>query len=207
MVAAARARTPNVGCLTATRRLTGRVGGAEGAGGSGCGRHSGTSGKRRLAICASSGSTRTSSGLMTSSFIRLPILQRCGGSLPLARFAWLTRLPMRSGAAGTFYFPRRDDLMISVDLEQALATGHVLAAISALGAGAAVLLIPKGTHTHRVIGTVYVFALVARECGGAVVASRGHLWCIPCAGSRQPGHDRCRALASSPRQEIADGHR
>lgn len=50
--------------------------------------------------------------------------------------------------------------MISVDVEQALATGHVAAALSALGAGAAVLLTPKGTHTHRVIGTVYVTALV-----------------------------------------------
>ena len=36
-----------------------------------------------------------------------------------------------------------------------LATGH-----SALGAGAAVLVRPKGTHTHRVIGAVYVSALV-----------------------------------------------
>jgi uncharacterized membrane protein len=45
-------------------------------------------------------------------------------------------------------------------LEQALATGHVLAALSALGAGAAVLLVPKGTHTHRAIGASYVFALV-----------------------------------------------
>jgi len=35
-----------------------------------------------------------------------------------------------------------------------------LAALSALGAGAAVLLLPKGTHSHRVIGTVYVLALV-----------------------------------------------
>jgi uncharacterized membrane protein len=50
--------------------------------------------------------------------------------------------------------------MISADLEQALATAHVLAALSALGAGAAVLLLPKGTHTHRVTGTVYVLALV-----------------------------------------------
>jgi uncharacterized membrane protein len=55
---------------------------------------------------------------------------------------------------------RRGDLMISADLEQALATGHVLAAFSALGAGVAVLLSPKGTRTHRVIGTVYVLALV-----------------------------------------------
>ena len=55
---------------------------------------------------------------------------------------------------------RRGELMISVDWEQALATGHVLAAVSALLAGAAVLLLPpKGTHAHRVIGTVYVLAL------------------------------------------------
>ena len=47
-----------------------------------------------------------------------------------------------------------------MDLEQAFATTHVLAAFSALGAGAAVLLLPKGTHIHRVIGTVYVLALV-----------------------------------------------
>jgi uncharacterized membrane protein len=45
-------------------------------------------------------------------------------------------------------------------MEQALATYHVVAAVSALGAGAAVLLFPKGTHTHRVIGAVYVLALV-----------------------------------------------
>ena len=50
--------------------------------------------------------------------------------------------------------------MIALDWEQALATGHVLAAVSALLVGAAVLLLPKGTHTHRVIGTVYVLALV-----------------------------------------------
>ena len=50
--------------------------------------------------------------------------------------------------------------MISLDLEQALAAGHVLAAFSALGTGAAVLLLPKGTHTHRVVGTVYVLALL-----------------------------------------------
>ena len=50
--------------------------------------------------------------------------------------------------------------MIALDWEQALATGHVLAAVSALLVGAAVLLVPKGTHTHRVIGTVYVLALV-----------------------------------------------
>jgi uncharacterized membrane protein len=47
-----------------------------------------------------------------------------------------------------------------VDGEQALATGHVVAAFSALAAGAAVLPLPKGTHTHRVIGTTYVIALV-----------------------------------------------
>ena len=50
--------------------------------------------------------------------------------------------------------------MISVEWEQALAIGHVAAALSALGAGAAVFLMPKGTHIHRLIGTVYVLALV-----------------------------------------------
>jgi uncharacterized membrane protein len=50
--------------------------------------------------------------------------------------------------------------MTSVDWEQALATGHVVAASSALVVGAAVILSPKGTRTHRVIGTVYVLALV-----------------------------------------------
>ena len=50
--------------------------------------------------------------------------------------------------------------MIALDGEQAVATGHVVAAVSALLAGAAVLLVPKGTHSHRVIGTVYVLALV-----------------------------------------------
>jgi uncharacterized membrane protein len=50
--------------------------------------------------------------------------------------------------------------MTTVDWEQALATGHILAAVSALLLGAAVLLVPKGTHTHRVIGAVYAVALV-----------------------------------------------
>jgi uncharacterized membrane protein len=50
--------------------------------------------------------------------------------------------------------------MVSVDWEQAIATAHILAALSALLAGATVLLLPKGTHNHRVIGTVYVGALV-----------------------------------------------
>ncbi len=41
-----------------------------------------------------------------------------------------------------------------------MATGHVLAASLALLVGAAVLLSPKGTHRHRVVGTVYSLALV-----------------------------------------------
>ena len=47
-----------------------------------------------------------------------------------------------------------------MDWEQAFATGHIVAAVSALLVGAAVLLSPKGTHTHRRFGTVYVLALV-----------------------------------------------
>ena len=47
-----------------------------------------------------------------------------------------------------------------MDWEQALATAHVVAASSALIAGAGVLLLPKGTQLHRAIGAVYVLALV-----------------------------------------------
>ena len=46
--------------------------------------------------------------------------------------------------------------MVFLGWEQALATGHVLAACSALLVGAAVLLSPKGTQSHRVRGAVYV---------------------------------------------------
>jgi uncharacterized membrane protein len=45
-------------------------------------------------------------------------------------------------------------------VEQAIATTHIGAAVSALLAGAAVLLRPKGTRTHRRIGTLFVLALV-----------------------------------------------
>ena len=44
-------------------------------------------------------------------------------------------------------------------MEQAIATTHIVAAVSALLAGAVVLLRPKGTRTHRRIGTVYVLVL------------------------------------------------
>lgn len=50
--------------------------------------------------------------------------------------------------------------MIALDGQQAVATGHVAAAVLALLAGAAVLVVPKGTHIHRVIGIVYVLALI-----------------------------------------------
>lgn len=49
----------------------------------------------------------------------------------------------------------------------ASATAHVLAAFAALIAGAAVLLLPKGRHTHRVVGTVYVVALVVVNVAAA----------------------------------------
>jgi uncharacterized membrane protein len=52
---------------------------------------------------------------------------------------------------------RRSD---AVDWEQAIATGHLVAAVSALLVGAVVLLLPKGTPTHRAIATVYVLALL-----------------------------------------------
>jgi uncharacterized membrane protein len=47
-----------------------------------------------------------------------------------------------------------------VDWEQAVAAAHVVAALSALLAGVAVVLLPKGTHTHRVIGAAYGLALI-----------------------------------------------
>ena len=47
-----------------------------------------------------------------------------------------------------------------MDWEQAIATGHIAAAVSALLAGAAVLMRPKGTRAHRRVGTIYVLALV-----------------------------------------------
>ncbi len=50
--------------------------------------------------------------------------------------------------------------MVSVDWEQALATGHLVAAVSALLVGSVVLVLPKGTRTHKAIATVYVLALV-----------------------------------------------
>ena len=50
--------------------------------------------------------------------------------------------------------------MVSVDWEQALATGHLVAAVSALLLGAVVLALPKGTPAHRKIASGYVVALV-----------------------------------------------
>jgi uncharacterized membrane protein len=47
-----------------------------------------------------------------------------------------------------------------VDWEKAFAVGHLLAAICALVVGGTVLLLPKGTPTHRAIATVYALALV-----------------------------------------------
>lgn len=50
--------------------------------------------------------------------------------------------------------------MVSVDWEQALATGHLVAAVTALLVGSVVLVLPKGTPTHRTIATAYVVSLV-----------------------------------------------
>jgi uncharacterized membrane protein len=47
-----------------------------------------------------------------------------------------------------------------VDWEQVIATSHIVAAVTALLAGVAALLQPKGTRTHRRIGIVYVLGLV-----------------------------------------------
>ena len=50
--------------------------------------------------------------------------------------------------------------MIALDWDQAFATGHIVAAVTALVVGAAVLVMPKGTPAHRAVGAVYVVALV-----------------------------------------------
>ncbi len=50
--------------------------------------------------------------------------------------------------------------MVPLNWEQAFATGHVLAAFSALLVGAVAIVLPKGTQTHRMIGAAYVVALV-----------------------------------------------
>jgi hypothetical protein len=47
-----------------------------------------------------------------------------------------------------------------VNWQDALAIGHVLAALAALSTGAANLLLRKGTSTHRAVGTAYGSALV-----------------------------------------------
>jgi uncharacterized membrane protein len=47
-----------------------------------------------------------------------------------------------------------------VNWQDTLATGHVLAALAALLTGVANLWLPKGTRTHRAIGTIYGLALV-----------------------------------------------
>ena len=47
-----------------------------------------------------------------------------------------------------------------MDLQEALATTHVVAAVTALAAGLVVLRSAKGTGRHRAIGAVYVLALV-----------------------------------------------
>ena len=47
-----------------------------------------------------------------------------------------------------------------MDWEQVSASGHIAAAVTALLVGAAVLLTPKGTRTHRKFGTIYVLALI-----------------------------------------------
>jgi uncharacterized membrane protein len=46
-----------------------------------------------------------------------------------------------------------------VDWEHGVAIAHLGAALAALLAGLTVLLIPKGTPTHRAVGTAYLVAL------------------------------------------------
>jgi uncharacterized membrane protein len=68
-----------------------------------------------------------------------------------------------------------------VDLEQVLAATHILAAFSALAAGAVVLLLRKGTHRHRAIGTWSYAGLVAAGGGQLTVALAQDVgaWAVP----------------------------
>ena len=110
-------------------------------------------------------------------------------------------------AARRWTWRRRGDLIISVDWEQGLATVHVLAAVSALLVGAAVVLMPKGTQSHRVIGTLYVLSLLVVNVAALSLHRENAFGVFHALGSRQSGHDRCRALAAAARQEIAAGRR
>ena len=51
-------------------------------------------------------------------------------------------------------------VVASVDWEQAIATADVVAACRSAACRCRCSVVPKGTHTHRAIGTVYVLALV-----------------------------------------------
>ena len=67
--------------------------------------------------------------------------------------------------------------MVSVDWEQALATGHLVAAVTALLVGAVVLVLPKGTPTHRTIATGYVVALVLVDVAALSLHREDRLAC------------------------------
>jgi uncharacterized membrane protein len=52
------------------------------------------------------------------------------------------------------------DFILTVDWQTVAASGHVLAAVTALVVGAAVLFRPKGVGRHRLVGLAYVLCLV-----------------------------------------------
>lgn len=52
-------------------------------------------------------------------------------------------------------------LIMGVDWQGVAAVGHVMAAVTALAVGAAVLVLPKGVGWHRLVGSAYVVCLVA----------------------------------------------
>lgn len=49
-------------------------------------------------------------------------------------------------------------------LHSSISVGHVLAGLSALGAGTAVLVLPKGTRQHRLLGRAYVGSMCLLLC-------------------------------------------
>ena len=76
--------------------------------------------------------------------------------------------------------------------EQAFATRRVLTVFAAVARWRGrVSAPPNTTHTHRVIGTAVRRCPRSRQSGGALVASREHVRCVPRSARRQPRHHRC----------------
>jgi uncharacterized membrane protein len=60
-------------------------------------------------------------------------------------------------------------LIIGVHWEGIAATGHVLAAVTAIVVGAVVLYRPKGVGIHRLVGSAYILSLVVVDIAALAV--------------------------------------